>query len=175
MYIFTQMQFKEYGNIRIDVERDNVDMLSLSAHKFYGPKGVRSTVCKKWDKFQKNTRSEDIRKRIKGQGQKMLLEQQDFGCAIELAYKNIEKYNKKLIDLREYYISNAENRIKDIKINGDRKDRLPGNANVSFKGIEGESLLLKLDAVRNMHINRFGLQFWNHGAFSCSFINRNAS
>lgn len=81
----------------------------------------------------------------------------DFGCAIELAYKNIEEYNKKLIDLREYYISNVEKRIKDIRINGDRKDRLAGNANISFKGIEGDSLLLKLDAVRNMHIDRLCL------------------
>lgn len=79
------------------------------------------------------------------------------GKAIELAYKNIDEYNKKLLDLREYYISNVEKRIKDIRINGDRHDRLPGNANISFKGVDGNSLLLKLDEVRNMRINRFGM------------------
>ena len=84
----------------------------------------------------------------------MFQELQVCGAAIELAYKNIDEYNKKLIDLREYYISNVEKRINDIKINGDRFDRLPGNANISFKGIDGTSLLLKLDEVRNMCINR---------------------
>jgi len=48
-----------------------------------------------------------------------------YGAAIELAYKNIDAYNKKLLDLREYYISSVEKRIGDIRINGDRKDRLP--------------------------------------------------
>jgi len=81
----------------------------------------------------------------------------DFGKAIELAYRNIDKYNKKLLDLREYYISNVEKRITDIYINGDRKDRLPGNANISFKGVDGNSLLLKLDEVRNLCINWFCL------------------
>lgn len=79
------------------------------------------------------------------------------GSAIELAYKNIDEYNKKLLDLREYYITNVEKRIPDIRINGDRRDRLPGNANISFKGIDGEALLLKLDAIRNLHISRISL------------------
>lgn len=81
----------------------------------------------------------------------------DFGKAIELAYKNIDEYNKKLTDLREYYITNVEKRISDIRINGDRHDRLPGNANISFKGIDGGTLLLKLDSVRNLHISRFSM------------------
>ena len=82
------------------------------------------------------------------------------GSAIELAYKNIDEYNKKLLDLREYYISNVERQIKDILINGDRNDRLPGNANISFKGVDGNSLLLKLDEVRNLCINRLCVQLW---------------
>ena len=49
----------------------------------------------------------------------------DYGTAIELAYKNIDTYNKKLLDLREYYISSVEKRMSDIRINGDRTDRLP--------------------------------------------------
>lgn len=76
----------------------------------------------------------------------MLQELLDYGKAIELAYKDIDEYNKKLLDLREYYFSSIEKRIPDIYINGDRKDRLPGNANISFKGVDGNSLLLKLDA-----------------------------
>lgn len=79
------------------------------------------------------------------------------GSAIELAYKNIDEYNKKLTELREYYITNVEKRISDIRINGDRNARLPGNANISFKGIDGEALLLKLDSIRNLHISRISL------------------
>ena len=68
------------------------------------------------------------------------------GKAIELAYNNIDEYNKKLIDLREYFFEEVSKKIPNIKINGDRKNRLPGNANVSIKGIDGEDLLLNLDA-----------------------------
>ena len=69
-----------------------------------------------------------------------------------MAYKNIDSYNKKLLDLREYYISEVTKRITDIRINGSMTDRLSGNSNISFKGVDGENLLLKLDSVRNMCI-----------------------
>lgn len=65
------------------------------------------------------------------------------GKAIDIAYKNIDEYNRKLVELREYYISNVERRIKDIKVNGDRRDRLPGNANISFKGIERRNFTIE--------------------------------
>ena len=81
----------------------------------------------------------------------------DFGKAIELAYKNIDEYNQKLLTLRNYYLSNLQNRIDNIRINGDIKDRLSGNANVSFKGIDGNMLLLKLDEVRNLYVDWFSL------------------
>lgn len=132
------------GNLKIDVERDNIDMLSMSAHKFYGPKGVRSIICKIWCRIYQNARSEDIKKKIKEQEQKMQQKLQGFGSAIELAYKNIDKYNQKLTTLREYYISNVEKRIKDIKINGDRNNRLPGNANISFKGVDRKFFTFKI-------------------------------
>lgn len=74
------------------------------------------------------------------------------GKAIKIAYENIDKYNEKLIDLREYYISSLEKKVKDIRINGDRYDRLPGNVNISFKDVDGSCLLLKLDEVRDMCI-----------------------
>ena len=74
------------------------------------------------------------------------------GKAIKIAYENFDKYNEKLINLREYYISSLEKKVKDIRINGDRYDRLPGNINISFKDVDGSCLLLKLDEVRNMRI-----------------------
>lgn len=84
----------------------------------------------------------------------------DFGEAIELAYKNIDTYNEKLQSLREYYMQSVEKRIADIRINGDRVDRLAGNANVSFKGVDGGALLLKLDQLRYLYICWVSLQFW---------------
>lgn len=67
------------------------------------------------------------------------------GKAIEIAYNNFDEYNKKLTSLRDYYIEQVENKIKNIKLNGHRTLRLPGNANISFPDIEGEKLLIMLD------------------------------
>ena len=68
------------------------------------------------------------------------------GKAIELAYENFDEYNKKLTNLRDYYISQVEEKIPNTKLNGHKTKRLPGNANISFLGIDGEALLLNLDA-----------------------------
>ena len=67
------------------------------------------------------------------------------GKAIELIYNEFDSYNKKLTELRDYYISKVKENITGIKVNGDMSNRLPGNANISFKGITGSELLLKLD------------------------------
>lgn len=67
------------------------------------------------------------------------------GKAIELVYENFDEYNKKLKELRDYYISEIETKIPYVRLNGHREKRLPGNANISFRYIEGESLLLNLD------------------------------
>ena len=69
----------------------------------------------------------------------------DYGKAIEIAYNNIDKYNEKLTKLRDYYIGEIEKKIPDVKLNGDRKNRLPGNVNFSFENIQAETLLYKLD------------------------------
>ena len=67
------------------------------------------------------------------------------GKAIERIYENFDEYNEKLTYLRDYYIKSVEEKIPYIKLNGHRTKRLPGNANISFKFIEGEALLLNLD------------------------------
>ena len=69
------------------------------------------------------------------------------GKAIELIYNEYEEYNKKLTKLRDYYINRVQKEIANVKVNGDLENRLPGNANISFKDIDGEELLLKLDEV----------------------------
>ena len=132
------------GNVRINVEELNIDLLSMSAHKFYGPKGVGALYVKEgvpFDKIQDGGHQE----RDKRAGTENVAEIVGLGKAIELSYRDFEIYNKKLIELREYYFKRIVQEIENVKINGHKTLRLPGNANVSFPGIEGEELLFKLD------------------------------
>lgn len=132
------------GNVRINVNELNIDLLSMSAHKFYGPKGMGALYVRtgvKFDKIQDGGHQE----RNKRAGTENVAGIVGMGKAIELAYENFDEYNKKLRNLRDYYISQVEEKIPYIKLNGHRTKRLPGNANISFRFIEGESLLLNLD------------------------------
>lgn len=132
------------GNVRIDVNELNIDLLSMSAHKFYGPKGMGALYVRtgvNFDKIQDGGHQE----RNKRAGTENVAGIVGLGKAIELIYEKFDEYNKKLTDLRDYYISQVEEKIPYIKLNGHRTKRLPGNANISFKFIEGESLLLNLD------------------------------
>ena len=133
------------GNVRIDVRDMNIDLLSMSAHKFYGPKGVGALYVKNGVEFEK-IQDGGHQEKNKRAGTENVPGIVGMGKAIELIYKNFDEYNNKLKNLRDYYFSQVEKRIKDIKINGDRENRLPGNANISFKGVDGEELLLYLDA-----------------------------
>lgn len=132
------------GNVRIDVKDMGIDLLSMSAHKFYGPKGVGALYVKEGINFNK-LQDGGHQEKDKRAGTENVAGIVGLGKAIEIAYRNFDKYNEKLTDLRDYYISQVEAKIPEVKLNGDRIKRLPGNANISFKGIEGESLLLNLD------------------------------
>lgn len=132
------------GNIKIDVEEMNIDLLSMSAHKFYGPKGVGALYVRKGIEF-KEIQDGGHQENGKRAGTENVAGIVGMGKAIEIACENIEEYNKKLIELREYCIEKLENSITNIRINGSRKDRLPGNINVSFLGEDSTELLLKLD------------------------------
>ncbi len=132
------------GNIKIDVEEMNIDLLSMSAHKFYGPKGVGALYVKEGVEFEK-LQDGGHQEKDKRAGTENVAGIIGLGEAIELSYKEFENYNKKLIKLRDYYISQVEEKIPNIKVNGDRTNRLPGNANISFEGIQSEELLYKLD------------------------------
>lgn len=132
------------GNVKIDVDSMGIDLLSLSAHKFYGPKGVGALYVRKNVNFNK-IQDGGHQERDKRAGTENVPGIVGLGKAIELAYENIDNYNEKLTRLRDLYISEIERKIPYIKLNGDRNNRLPGNANISFRFIEGESLLLNLD------------------------------
>lgn len=133
------------GNVRIDVQELNIDLLSMSAHKFYGPKGVGALYVRDGVDFER-VLDGGHQERNKRSGTENVPGIVGIGKAIDMIYKNFDEYNDKLKLLRDYYFSEVEKRIDNIKINGDRENRLPGNANISFKGVDAEELLLYLDA-----------------------------
>lgn len=132
------------GSVKIDVKEMNIDSLSLSGHKFYGPKGIGALYVKKSVRFQKfvNGGHQEKNKRAGTENVPGIV---GLGKAIEVAYSNLEEHNKKIKELRDYYVEEVKKRIPYIKINGDMENRLPGNSNISFRFIEGEGLLLNLD------------------------------
>ncbi len=134
------------GNVAIDVEKLNIDLLSLSGHKFYGPKGVGALYVRKGVRISSFIHG-GAQERGKRASTENLPGVIGLGKAIELAAENMETYNKKLLDLREKTIEGLMAKIPYIRLNGHRTSRLPGNVNISFQYIEGESLLLMLDMI----------------------------
>lgn len=132
------------GNVDIDVRKLGIDMLSLSGHKLYAPKGVGALYVKEGIEFEKFM-DEGHQERDKRGGTENVAEIVGLGKAAELAKNNLEKHQEHLRTLRDYYIKNIEEKIPDAKLNGPRENRLPGNANFSFPGINGEELLIHLD------------------------------
>lgn len=134
------------GHIDIDVNDLNIDLLSLSAHKFYGPKGIGALYIKQGTRLD-SLISGGGQERNKRAGTENVPGIVGIGKAIELATENIEEHNAKLILLRDRLIEKIGANIPYVKLNGPRKNRLPNNVNFCFEFIEGESLLLSLDLV----------------------------
>ena len=132
------------GNIKINVEEMNIDLLSLSAHKFYGPKGIGALYIRKGTKITSFLHG-GAQERGRRASTENVAAVVGLGKAIELASNNVDEYNKKLLSLRDHAIEAIQKNIPFVRLNGDRNSRLPGNVNFSFKFIEGESLLLMLD------------------------------
>ena len=132
------------GNIKIDVKEQNIDLLSLSAHKFYGPKGVGALYIKKGTRIT-NLITGGGQERGRRAGTENVPGIVGLGKAIELATENIDSYNEKLLKLRTKLINGIMERIPYTLVNGHSEKRLPGNANFCFKYIEGDTLLLNLD------------------------------
>lgn len=132
------------GNIPIDVEKMNIDMLSLSSHKFYGPKGIGALYVRKGVKLTSfmHGGAQERGRRASTENVPAIV---GFGKAVELASQGVDAYNARLAGLRDRTISEIQSKIPFVRLNGDRYKRLPGNVNFSFEFIEGESLLLMLD------------------------------
>ena len=132
------------GNIPIDVKKLGIDMLSLSGHKFHAPKGIGALYVKKGIEFKKfiDGGHQEKDKRASTENVPGIVA---LGKASEIASKNLSHHVEYLSDLRNYYISEVENKIQGAILNGPKEKRLPGNANFSFEGIDGGALLLNLD------------------------------
>ena len=134
------------GNCRIDVNKMNIDLLSMSGHKFYAPKGVGALYIRDGINIEK-IQDGGNQERGKRAGTENIAEIVGMGKAIELIYSEYEEYNKHLKRLRDYYIKELQTRLPNTKLNGSLENRLAGNANISFSGINAQDLLLQLDAV----------------------------
>lgn len=132
------------GHVPIDVKALQVDLLSLSAHKFYGPKGTGALYIRKGVKIDNfmHGGGQERRKRASTENVAGIV---GLGKAIELATADIEKTAKKLRALRERLKDGITTRISHTRYNGHPESRLPGNVNIAFEFIEGESLLLLLN------------------------------
>ena len=142
--IFHTDAVQAIGNVKIDVEDFGIGMLSMSSHKFYGPKGVGVLYVKEGIEFEK-IQDGGHQERDKRAGTENVAGIVGTGKAIEIATQNLENYNSKLLKLRNYFVSEIINKYPNAKINGDLKQRLPGNVNISFPNIDAEEMLLKLD------------------------------
>ena len=132
------------GHIPVDVQADNIDMLSISAHKFHGAKGVGALYCRRG--IPLNTFIEGgAQERNKRAGTENIAGIAAMAAALKEACENMSKNTKKLVKLRDEIIDGLL-KIPHSKLNGDRVKRLPSNVNMCFEGIEGEGLLLHLDA-----------------------------
>ena len=135
-----------YGNIDIDVNEANIDLLSTSAHKLHGPKGIGFLYIRKGVMISSliSGGSQEKGKRAGTINSALIM---GFRKAVELKFKDREKNNKYVLSLREHLIDRVLNEIPYTRLNGSRTLRLSGNANFSFRFIEGEGMLLKLDSL----------------------------
>lgn len=142
--IFHTDAVQAVGNVHIDVKKMGIDMLSLSGHKIYGPKGIGALYVKHGIEFNKyiNGGHQEKNKRAGTENTAGIV---GLGKACEIAKNNLDNYVEKLQILKEYYIKEVTKKISGIKINGTMYKRLPGNINISFKDINSGALLFELD------------------------------
>lgn len=132
------------GHVPVDVKDMNIDLLSMSAHKFNGPKGIGALYIKKGVKID-NLIHGGGQEKNKRAGTENVPSIVGMAEALKLACAEMDEHNAKLIELRDKIINEVQQKIPYVKLNGHPVNRLPGNVNFSFNFIEGESLLLSLD------------------------------
>lgn len=133
------------GNVPIDVKKMGIDLLSMSGHKINAPKGIGALYIKEGIEIEKyiNGGHQEKNKRA---GTENVASIVGMGKACEIANKNLYIHMRNLKRLRDYYITRLQKEIPDrIRINGSMENRLPGNANISFKGANASEIIFKLD------------------------------
>lgn len=128
----------------LDVEELGVDLLSVSAHKFYGPKGVGFLYVRTGTPilWQQHGGAQESNRRAGTENVPAIM---GMTRALELAYEELDERNAHVQKLRDQLIEGILKRIPDSRLNGDRERRLPNNVNMTFAGVDGETLLLNLD------------------------------
>ncbi len=142
--IFHTDAVQAFGHIPVDVEEMKIDLLSASAHKINGPKGVGMLYIRKGLKIGSFIHG-GAQERRRRAGTLNVPGIVGFGKAVEIVMKNMENNISYQCELRDYFIERVSKEIKYSKLNGHRRDRLPNNINFCFRFIEGESMLILLD------------------------------
>ncbi len=133
-----------YGHVPINVDDLHIDMLSASAHKLHGPKGVGFLYIHKGVKIRSFIHG-GAQERGRRAGTENVPGIVGFGAAVKAAFEGMEEHSAKIQKLRDYLTEKVLNEVPFCRLNGDREKRLPNNINFSFDFIEGESLLMMLD------------------------------
>ena len=133
-----------FGHIPVNVDDLNIDLLSISGHKFYGPKGVGALYIRRGTKITPliHGGDQEHRRRASTENVPGII---GMGKAVEIALATMDSEAKRQIALRDEFIKTLLDTIPDTILNGHPVNRLPNNVNISFEGIEGESILLNLD------------------------------
>ncbi|GFP27524.1 cysteine desulfurase family protein, partial [Candidatus Hakubella thermalkaliphila] len=144
--IFHTDAVQSFGTLETDVGELNVDLMSMSSHKLHGPKGVGALYIRKGTKLTPQMQGGEHERRRRA-GTENVPGIVGFAKAVEIAMAEREEKVEKLEELRKYLVAGVLERIEEVSYNGHPEKRLPGNANFSFKYIEGESVVLQLDMV----------------------------
>ena len=128
------------GSVKVDVEKLGITMLSMSGHKFYGPKGIGALYIKDGTRIESLVHGggQENGKRAGTENVPAIV---GMGKAIDIAYQSLDKSNEKVLYLRERFIEGIMAKIPNVRLNGHRVSRLPGNVSFSFLGVEGGTLI----------------------------------
>jgi cysteine desulfurase len=132
------------GKIEVNVEEIGCDLLSISAHKLYAPKGVGALYVRRGVRLHSQSIGGHQERERRG-GTESVPHIVAFGKACEMAKKNLKELTRNLQSLRDTFENGVAERISDFELNGNRQNRLPHISNISFSSIEGEGLLINLD------------------------------